>query len=145
MNLTKFYLNILSVKPTQLYKITKAKRDYKIVHSECTICGNQQFIEVHHIIPVHVNINLSCDPTNLISLCDAKNNSCHRWLGHYGDFRYKWNTQIRQYALASRLFLQKMEPNRVFIIPTEYLIKEFATALNISQAQLLEEVLNFNK
>jgi len=145
INLTRLYLNVLSVNPSQQYKITVAKRDYKTVHSECAICGNKQYIEVHHVIPVHIDINLSANPTNFISLCDAKNNGCHRWIGHLGDFRYKWNIWIRHYAIASRLCLQKIEPNREFIIPTEYLIKEFASALNISELQLLEEVLNFNK
>ena len=145
MNLTRFYLNILSVNPAQQYSITKAKRDYRIVHPECASCGNQKYIEVHHVIPVHIDMKLSCDPANFISLCDAKNNGCHRWIGHFGNFRSKWNTKIREYAIASRLFLQNQEPNRTFVIPTEYLIKEFANALHITEAKLLEEVSSFNK
>lgn len=145
MNLTRFYLNILSVNPVDQYKITKAKRNYVQIHSECAICGSQKNIEIHHVIPVHIDLSLSCNFDNFISLCDINNSSCHRWIGHFGDFRNKWNLNIRQYAISSRLFLNKMEPKRVFIIPTEYLIREYSKALKISEESFLEQVYSFNK
>jgi len=145
MNLTRLYLNILTVNPVDQYKITKAKRDYAIVHTECAICGSEKCIEVHHVIPVHININLATNYENFIALCDNNNNGCHRWIGHFGDFKNKWNLNIRQYAIASRLFLSKMEPKRIFQIPTDYLITEFSKALNLSEKLFLEQVTNFNK
>jgi hypothetical protein len=146
MNLTRFYLNILSVNPIDQYKITKAKQAYIKTHPECAICGATKGLEVHHVLPQHLYPDLACDFNNFITLHDGiTNNGCHYFFGHFGDFKNKWNLNIRQYALASRLFLNKMEPKRIFIIKTEYLIKEFAEALKISEHILLEQVTNFNK
>jgi len=145
MNLTRFYLNILSVNPVDQYRIMKAKRDYVQIHPECAICGCQKNLEVHHVIPVHIDLSLSTVFENFITLCDASNNGCHRWIGHFGNFKNLWNLDVRQYAVSSRLFLQKMKPDRQFILPTQYLITEFAKALEISEGKFLEQVYNFNK
>ena len=110
MNFIRLALNISSVSPPTYYQMTKAKRAYRVLYPECAVCGNQRFLEVHHVKPVHVYPELACDPENFITLCDAKNNSCHRWIGHLGDFRNKWNKGIREYALISRIMLQHQEP-----------------------------------
>lgn len=145
MNVTRFYLNILSVNPIDQYKITKAKKAYATIRPECAICGNPSNIEIHHVIPVHIDISLACNFDNFVAACDTGNNGCHRWLCHFGDFKNKWNLDIRQYAIASRLFLEKMQPNRVFIVPTKVLIEEFAKALKLSEIEFLESVRLFNK
>jgi hypothetical protein len=145
MNLTRFYLNILTVNPVDQYKITKAKRDYVQIHPECAICGCQKNLEVHHVIPVHVDLSLSTVFENFLTLCDSNNNGCHRWIGHFGDFKNRWNLNIREYAISSRLFLQKMQPKRQFIIPTDYLIMEYAKALKVTESFFLEQVYAFNK
>ena len=146
MSLSSTVFNILSVKnPKQLYLITKAKRAYATTHPECAICGNPNNIEIHHVIPVHIDITMSCNFKNFVSACDSNNNGCHRWLCHFGDFKNKWNLNIRQYAIASRLFLVKTQPNRKFIISTNDLIKEYSQALKMTQKQFLESVRLFNK
>lgn len=145
MNFTTFCINLLSVSPTDQYKISKAKKLYVTTHSECAICGNIKNLEVHHVIPVHINLELGCNQSNFITLCDSNNNSCHRWLGHFGDFKNKYNLKIRQYAIATRLFLEKMEPNRTFIISTNELIQQYSQDLKITSKKFLEEVSIFNK
>lgn len=146
MNISNSFFNVLTVKnPKTLYQINKSKKLYKKLHGECAVCGNKKYIECHHVIPVHVDLNLACEETNFIILCDAKNNGCHRWLGHFGNFRSKWNPKIREYAVASRLHLEKMQPNREFLVPTNVLIDEFSMALNITTEIFLEEVTLFNK
>ena len=128
MNLTRIYLNFTSLSiPTQ-WEMTKAKRSYVNRHPECAVCGNRKYLEVHHVIPVHVDHSLACDDDNFITLCDTKNNGCHRWIGHFGNFRSKWNVDIREYAVQSRIFLECQEPNREFLIPTRQMISEFARA-----------------
>jgi hypothetical protein len=146
MNINNQIFNILSIKnPKKLYQINKAKQAYIVKHPECAVCGNVKSVECHHVIPVHVDILESCSTYNFISLCDSFNNGCHKWLGHFGNFKTKWNPDIRQYAVASRLFLQKMQPDRHFIVSTQDLIYEYADALDLSRETFIEQVQLFNK
>jgi hypothetical protein len=137
MNLTRVYLNFTALSiPTQ-WEMTKAKRAYRDAHPECAICGNRKYLEVHHVIPVHVDHTLACDLDNFITLCDPKNNGCHRWFGHFGNFRSKWNLEIREFAIKSRYHLEKMEPERKFLVPTEQLIEEFSLAMFKTEREFL--------
>jgi hypothetical protein len=55
----------------------------------CALCGGARNLEVHHIFPFHLKPELELDPTNLITLCEAGNfgiKSCHRAIGHFGDW-----------------------------------------------------------
>ena len=45
---------------------------------ECQACGRASNLEVHHIIPVHVNPDLELDESNLITL----DHDCHLLFGH---------------------------------------------------------------
>lgn len=104
MNITRFILNTTSVSlPTQ-WQIIKAKREYLKNHPKCAVCCNEKRVEVHHIIPVHVDRTKACDPNNFISLCDEYNKGCHYNFGHYRNFRSKWNVNIRQFAEYVRNF-----------------------------------------
>ena len=140
MNFVSLALNITSVSPPTYYEMTKAKRAYRKLFPECAICGNRKYLEVHHVKPVHIYPNLACDPNNFITLCDAKNNSCHRWIGHFGNFRHEWNEEIREYALISRLLLQWERPTREFIISTDQMITHFAKAAGITESTLRESL-----
>jgi len=98
MNLTRTFLNITSVSlPTQ-WEMTKSKRAYLKEHSECAICGYMKKLEVHHIIPVHKDPLLACDPDNFITLC----RDCHFTFGHYHNFRKYWNPTIKDLAIDIR-------------------------------------------
>lgn len=75
-------------------------------HPVCEACGSAANLNVHHIIPFHVNSYLELDPTNLITLC----RNCHFTLGHdpdgpKGPKKPNWkefNSHVRQDA-AERL------------------------------------------
>lgn len=62
----------------------------------CTACGVQRFLEVHHVIPVHVDPTRELDPSNLITLCDGPNR-CHLRVGHLKRWD-RWNTDVREDA-----------------------------------------------
>lgn len=53
------------------------------------VCGGKEKLEVHHIVPFHLNPRLELEPTNLITLCEAKHDgvNCHLLFGHLGNFK----------------------------------------------------------
>jgi 5-methylcytosine-specific restriction endonuclease McrA len=52
----------------------------------CAACGGKKELEVHHIVPVHLSPERELDPTNLITLCEAR--ECHHAFGHMYDWRF---------------------------------------------------------
>jgi len=105
MNITRVYLNISSLPLYTQWQLTKAKRVYKKEHPECAVCGHTSDLEIHHIVPVHVDPSLALDPENFITLCDWRNHGCHYVFGHFRNFRTKWNPEIRDFAITVRGFL----------------------------------------
>ena len=94
MNFTTRYLTFKALSiPTQ-WELTKTKRAYLKDHIECAICGYKKKLEVHHVQPVHVSPELSCDQTNFIVLC----RDCHFTFGHFHNFRTYWNPNIKEFA-----------------------------------------------
>jgi len=60
----------------------------------CQNCGRKGLmagLQVHHIVPFHVQPDLELEPSNLITLCS--NRECHMEKGHAGDFR-SWNPLV---------------------------------------------------
>lgn len=48
----------------------------------CQGCGTEKNLQVHHIIPVHVDPSRELDSTNLITLCEQVRHDCHFHIGH---------------------------------------------------------------
>lgn len=53
-------------------------------NKHCEACGSSKDLEVHHIVPVHIDPSLELDPSNLMVLCGK---SCHLLFGHFMDWR----------------------------------------------------------
>jgi 5-methylcytosine-specific restriction protein A len=53
-------------------------------------------LEVHHIVPFHINPSLELDMTNLVTLCECKEDgiNCHLFVGHLGNYR-SYNPEVR--------------------------------------------------
>lgn len=66
------------------------RKEFLFRNNKCAACGRKKDLEVHHIIPVHVDSSLELDPNNLITLCA---NSCHILFGHLMDFK-SWNPNV---------------------------------------------------
>lgn len=65
----------------------------------CNICGGTKKLNVHHVLPFHVDKTLELNPDNLITLCDGAGNGNHHLIfGHFGNYATKWNPQIRTEA-----------------------------------------------
>lgn len=56
----------------------------------CAACGTCDGVEVHHIVPVHVDKSKELMDWNLLSLCKAH----HLLVGHLGSW-HSWNESAR--------------------------------------------------
>ena len=70
-------------------------------NSSCAACGSITKLQVHHIIPVHIDPSYELDSNNLITLCMEKD-ECHLNLGHLGSLK-KCNINVEQDARKSLL------------------------------------------
>ena len=68
----------------------KLRKQHLSQFPKCAACGRSNKVEVHHIIPVHVDPDKELDPDNLITLCD---NPCHIVFGHLLDYK-SWNPSV---------------------------------------------------
>ena len=74
----------------------------------CAACGCNEHLQVHHIVPFHVNKDLELEPTNLITLCEGKGeHQCHLNIGHLGNFK-NYNPSVVE---DSEKFLEKIKEN----------------------------------
>ena len=55
-------------------------------HSVCEVCGGSVNLNVHHIVPFHIDPELELDTTNLITVCMGKL-ECHLRIAHANNFR----------------------------------------------------------
>jgi hypothetical protein len=56
---------------------------------KCSACGSLKNLQVHHIIPFHVDKSKELDLKNLITLC----RTCHFIFGHLMSWS-SWNTEV---------------------------------------------------
>jgi hypothetical protein len=57
-------------------------------YPSCAVCGSTKSLEVHHIVPFHVDPGLELREHNLITLCDGLwGLNCHFVFGHLRNWR----------------------------------------------------------
>jgi len=79
------------------------EKSYLRAHPTCAACGAWILLNVHHVIPVHVDPKKELDLDNLITLC-AGPKLCHFIHGHRRNWK-SWNPDVRAdaaKALASQ-------------------------------------------
>jgi hypothetical protein len=64
------------------------------LHPCCEACGSKADLEVHHIVPYHINPALELEPANLITLCEGPGVGHHLFWGHNGSYRL-FNPHVR--------------------------------------------------
>lgn len=91
------------------HKLNKRSKDWAKVRLEhlktqpyCMACGTKSNLEVHHIIPVHVDPTKELDTNNLITLCDKY---CHFIFGHLMNYK-SWNPNVQS---DCSVYLNKIE------------------------------------
>ena len=75
-----------AVRSPEWKEVRKLHLDYQ---HECQACKKKSNLEVHHIVPVHINRTLELEPSNLLTLCDR----CHLVFGHLSDYK-SWNENV---------------------------------------------------
>ncbi len=84
------------------WKWKDVRKKHLETQNSCQACGREDNLEVHHIVPVHVDENKELDPTNLITLCGK---TCHLMFGHLMDYK-SWNPNVEE---DSNLYLSKIK------------------------------------
>lgn len=64
--------------------------------STCAACGRSKDLEVHHVVPFHIDRDKELEPSNLITLCG---DNCHLTFGHLFDWS-SHNPAVREDAAA---------------------------------------------
>lgn len=91
--------SIVSVTPRSINWRT-VRKHFLITCPSCAACGSIKKLQVHHVVPFHIDETLELDFNNLICLCS----SCHFLFGHF----YNWtrfNPDVREDAA---IWLKKM-------------------------------------
>ena len=73
----------------------------------CAACGGTKKLEVHHVVPFHIDPSRELDTTNLMTLCRRKKYGihCHLNLGHKGNYR-DFNDDVVEMAAAMLEYLE---------------------------------------
>lgn len=71
-------------------------------HPKCEACGTKDDLNVHHIVPFHVNRTMELDTANLITLCHTD----HFVIGHFHDWQ-SWNPNVRRMVAQYRSALDQ--------------------------------------
>ena len=83
-------------------KWRKVRAEHIEKNPTCAACGRKDGLEVHHIVPYHIDPDKELDPDNLITLCGKY---CHFIFGHLMDWK-SWNENVVRdstlYLLAKR-------------------------------------------
>lgn len=82
-------------------KWPKVRDTHLKVDPVCNVCGTKEDLNVHHIIPYHIDRSKELDPTNLITLCN--NNRCHFTFGHL----FNWSSFNPNVIEDAKAFKQK--------------------------------------
>ncbi len=71
-------------------KWRKVRAEHIKNNPTCAACGRKDGLEVHHIVPYHIDPDKELDPDNLITLCGKY---CHFIFGHLMDWK-SWNENV---------------------------------------------------
>lgn len=78
-----------------------ALRRRMLAGARCAACGGKEMLEVHHVVPFHLDPSRELDPANLLVLCERKRSgiNCHLLVGHLGNY-HSHNATARGDAAA---------------------------------------------
>lgn len=85
----------------------KVRAEHLRTHPACEACGQKDSLQVHHVLPFHVEPKMELDPSNFITLCTDGpcNLNCHFVWGHLGNTKCN-NPNVREDAAFFRKRLE---------------------------------------
>jgi hypothetical protein len=90
----KFFTNLFRKQQDQFGSRSpgwrKVREEFIADHPKCAACGTKNKLEVHHIIPFHIDPSLELDKNNLMTLC----RNHHYTFGHFCDWT-SWNKFVQ--------------------------------------------------
>lgn len=86
INLIRNKLRDIGTSTKRSGKWPTIEKHFREAHPTCAACGSKDNLNIHHIIPFHIDRSLELDFNNLITLCMGKK-ECHLRLGHAGSFK----------------------------------------------------------
>jgi 5-methylcytosine-specific restriction protein A len=86
INLVKHAARDITTGGKRSSKWPTVEKHFKALNSTCAACGSVDHLNVHHVMPFHIDPSLELDSANLITLCMGAN-ECHLKIGHAGSFR----------------------------------------------------------
>lgn len=88
----------------------KVRKAHLAANPRCAVCGGTKKVEAHHKVPFHMAPERELDPTNLITLCEARKRgvTCHLFFGHLGNYKLV-NGTVEQDAAVWREKLVVMQ------------------------------------
>lgn len=63
------------------------RKQWLAVNPTCAACDGKKKLEVHHIVPVHIDPSKELDSDNLITLCEQGSHNDHFLFGHLLDWK----------------------------------------------------------
>ena len=73
----------------------KVRAAWLNTHPLCAACGGNEFLQVHHKMPFHLEPDLELIPLNLITLCEKPSRNCHFVWGHLYNWK-NYNSRIEE-------------------------------------------------
>lgn len=74
---------------------TTVRKQHLEKQPTCQACGSKTKLEVHHIIPVHIDPSKELDYENLITLCEnPATGFCHYIFGHLSLSWWKYDPDV---------------------------------------------------
>lgn len=83
-------------------KWPKVRDEHLKLDPVCNVCGGKEDLNVHHIVPFHIDKSKELDPNNLITLCNG--NGCHFAFGHL----YNWSSYNSEVKTDTHNFKSKV-------------------------------------
>ena len=83
--------------PPRSTKWPTVRKHHLIEQPYCKMCGGVENLQVHHMLPFHLDESKELDDANLITLCECPGIECHLKHGHLGNWHI-FNPQILKIA-----------------------------------------------
>ena len=86
----------------------KVRAEHLKTNPKCAVCDGTAKVEVHHVVPFHIDKTKELDLANLLTLCESNGNgiNCHLAFGHLGNYQSA-NKTVKKDAKAWNLKLKK--------------------------------------